>query len=115
MTARQVTLAVTGWGVVTAIVLALGFDTVGGLAALVHLGGLIGAPHAMLLARQARSLPVVAVLSIALSLAMSALAAQALIWFDAASGPLLVVTATAYSAVLAALLASPDGGWLRSR
>ena len=85
--------------------LAAGLDTLGGLLALVHLGLLIGAPLALVLHHRLRSIPVTVVLAVALSLALSALAAQSLIWFDAATDVLVVITATAYGGTLAYLLA----------
>jgi hypothetical protein len=115
MSVRQMTLVVAGWGLATAAALLIGLDTVGGLLALVHLGAVVGAPLALLLARQVRSVPVAVVLSIALSLALSALASQMLIWFGVASRELLVLTATAYSGVLASLLPPPGDEWVQSR
>ena len=114
MTVRQMTLVVTGWGLATAVALLVGLDTVGGLLALVHLGAVVGAPLAVLLARQTRSVAVVIVLSIALSLALSALTAQVLIWFGVASRVLLVLAATAYSGALASLLPQPEDEWASS-
>lgn len=103
-------LLVAGWGLATLLFLIVGLETIGGLLALVHLGGLIGAPLAVVLNRQLRSIPVVVALSIALSLALSGLAVQSLIWFSAATAELLVVTGTAYGCVLAALLGDDPGG-----
>ncbi|MEZ5407368.1 MAG: hypothetical protein R2761_05035 [Acidimicrobiales bacterium] len=95
---------VAGFGVVTAAALAAGFGNVGGLLALVQLCGLVGAPLAMILDRHVRSASVVVALSIALSMALSALAVQLLIWFSLAYRVLLVITATAYGLGLASLL-----------
>ncbi len=108
MTVRQMMYLVGGWGLVTMIALLIGLETVGGLLALVQLGGLIGAPLAIVLNRQLRSIPVVVALSVALSIALSALAVQSLIWFGAATGVLLVLTGTAYGCVLAYLLGFSD-------
>ena len=94
-----------GWGLVTVVALVLGLHTIGGLLALVQLGGLIGAPLALTLNRQLRSVPTAIALSIALSLALSALAVQSLIWFGVANKSLLVFTATAYGLALSFLLA----------
>lgn len=97
-------LLVAGWGLATLAALLLGFETIGGLLALIHLGGLVGAPLAMILNRQLRSIPVVIALSVALSIALSAVAVQSLIWFRVASGPALVLAGTVYGCVLAGLL-----------
>jgi len=101
---RRALLGVCAWGAVTAAALSAGLATVGGLLAFVHLGGLIGAPLAVVMHRRLRSVPVTIVLSVALSLALSALAAQSLTWFEAATDVLIVITATAYGVVLAYLL-----------
>lgn len=103
-TVRGMMRFVAGFGVVTAVALAAGFGNVGGLLALVHLCGLVGAPLAMILDRHVRSASVVVALSIALSMALSALAVQVLIWFSVAYRVLLVITATAYGLGLASLL-----------
>jgi hypothetical protein len=121
MTVRQMIRIVIAWGLVTVFVQSLssfcdstgsacqGLATVGGLLALVQLGGLIGAPLALILNRQVRSASVVVVLSIALSMALAALAVQVLVWFEAATRLLLVASATAYGVGLAALLnTEPD-------
>lgn len=99
---------VVGSGVLTVVLLVLGFETAGGLLALVQLGGLIGAPLALVLNRRLRSIPVVVALSFGLSLALSALSVQSLIWFGTATGELLVVTGTAYGCLVAALVGQPD-------
>lgn len=103
-TVRGMMRFVAGFGVVTALALAAGFGNVGGLLALVQLCGLVGAPLAMILDRHVRSASVVVALSIALSMALSALAVQVLIWFSVAYRVLLVITATAYGLGLASLL-----------
>lgn len=103
-TVRGMMRFVAGFGVVTAVALAAGFGNVGGLLALVQLCGLVGAPLAMILDRHVRSASVVVALSIALSMALSALAVQVLIWFSVAYRVLLVITATAYGLGLASLL-----------
>ena len=59
---------------------------------------------AMILNRQLRSIPVVIALSVALSIALSAIAVQSLIWFRVATGPALVLAGTVYGCVLAGLL-----------
>lgn len=105
MTLRSALLVVVGWGSLTALLLLLGFDTIGGLAALVQLFGLIGIPLAMTLYRQLRSWSVVAVLGVALSFAVTAVAAQSLVWFGVLSDALLVIAATAYGCALTALVA----------
>jgi len=103
-TVRGMMRFVAGFGVVTALALAAGFGNLGGLLALVQLCGLVGAPLAMILDRHVRSASVVVALSIALSMALSALAVQVLIWFSVAYRVLLVITATAYGLGLASLL-----------
>ncbi len=95
-------------GAVTALALMVGLTTIGGLAALVQLGGLVGAPLSFVLSRQLRSPSVAVVVAIALSMALTAIAAQSLIWFGVATDVLLVVVATAYGCILAALLGDDD-------
>ncbi|MEM7337564.1 MAG: hypothetical protein AAF467_02885 [Actinomycetota bacterium] len=108
MTIRSLTLLSLGVGIASVLALLVGLRSIGGVLALVQLCGLVGAPLALILNRQLRSRSVVAVLSVALSIGMSALAAQSLIWFDLATRPALVATATAYGLVLALLLAERD-------
>jgi len=103
-TVRGMMRFVAGFGLVTAAALAAGFGNLGGLLALVQLCGLVGAPLAMILDRHVRSASVVVALSIALSMALSALVVQVLIWFSVAYRVLLVITATAYGLGLASLL-----------
>lgn len=107
MTLPRTIAVVAGWGAVTLVLLLLGLDTAGGLLALVHHGGLLGAPLALVLNRRLRSVPVAIVLSIALSIALSALAVQSLVWFDAASPELLVIIGTAYGCTVASLVGAP--------
>lgn len=117
-TVRGMMRFVAAFGVVTVIALAAGFGNVGGLLALVQLCGLVGAPLAMILDRHVRSAGVVVALSIALSMALTALAVQVLIWFTVAYRILLVITATAYGLLLASLLVGepePDDAALADR
>ena len=113
MTVRLMIRIVIGWGVATFGVQlvargGIGGD-IGGLMALVQMGGLIGAPLALILNRNLRSTSAVLALSIALSIALSALAVQSLIWFAVATRLALIATGTAYGAALALLLsAEPD-------
>lgn len=104
-TVRGMMRFVAAFGVVTVVAQVVGLSDLGGLLALVQLCGLVGAPLAMILDRHVRSASVVVALSIALSMALSALAVQVLIWFSVAYRVLLVVTATAYGIGLASLLA----------
>lgn len=100
----RITLVVVGSAVVTVLALVTGLGTVAGLLALVHLGGGVGAPLAARLASRARSVPLLVVLSMGLSLATTAVAAQSLLWFGLAHAPLIVVAATCYGVALAELL-----------
>jgi hypothetical protein len=109
MTVRRMIVVVLVSGAATAGAQLAGWGDLGGLMALIHLGGLIGAPLALILNRHLRSTPVMFALSIALSIALSALAAQSLIWFTVATRLALIVTGTAYGAGLAWLLvAEPE-------
>ena len=110
MNVRQVVWAVAAFGAVTALLLLVGANNIGGVFALFQLGLFVGAPLAVILHSELRSWAVAGVISAALSVALSAISVQFLIWFRVASGELLVVTATAYGAVLALLLASQDFG-----
>jgi uncharacterized membrane protein len=100
---------VAGWALLTVATLAIGLEAVAGVLTLVHLGGLVGAPLAIVLDRQLRSLAVVAALSIGLSMAMTTLIAQLLLWFGVSQLPVLIATATAYGLVVAILVADWTG------
>ncbi len=103
---RQLATWVGLFGLVTVGLMLIGQLTIGRFLALLQLGGLVGAPLAWLLYPQLRSRAVVAVIGVALSIALSALAAQALVWFNLAEPELVVLAATAYGVVLAWLLSS---------
>lgn len=107
MTEQRRAMVVAGFGALTAIMLAAGAGTVGGLMALVHLCFLIGAPLAILVADDLRSRAAVVVVAAALSVAIAAIAVQSLVWFRLASAELIVVLATVYGLVLAQLM---EGG-----
>lgn len=108
MSVRHTTFAVAITGAVTALFLVVGLDTIGGVLALFQLGLFVGAPLAVLLHEELRSWPVVVAISGALSIALSAISVQFLIWFKIASSELTVVTATAYGVILVLLLASSE-------
>lgn len=97
-------LIVAGFGALTALVLAVGAGTLGGLMALFHLCFLVGAPLAVLVADDLRSRAAVVVVAAALSVAITAIAVQSLVWFELASAELIVVLATVYGVTLAQLL-----------
>jgi hypothetical protein len=109
MTVGRMIVVVVAFGAATAAVQLAGWGDLGGLMALVQLGGLIGAPMALILNRHLRSTAAAFALSIALSIALSALSVQSLIWFTVATRLSLIVTGTLYGAGLAWLLAAePD-------
>lgn len=110
-------LVVAGFGALTALVLAVGAGTLGGLMALFHLCFLVGAPLALLVADDLRSRAAVVVVSAALSVAIAAIAVQSLVWFELASPELIVVLATVYGVTLAQLLGvgATDDGETRAR
>ncbi|MGI9597752.1 MAG: hypothetical protein ACR2QK_16430 [Acidimicrobiales bacterium] len=108
MTVGQSAWGVGIFGALTALLLLIGADSVGGVFALLQLGFLVGAPLAFVLHQELRSWQVVLVVAVALSIALSAISVQFLIWFRVATAELLVVTATAYGVVLALLLSSAD-------
>ncbi|MEM7272327.1 MAG: hypothetical protein AAF547_04540 [Actinomycetota bacterium] len=110
MTVTQSAYGVGIFGAITAALMFAGLDAVGGIFALFQLGLFVGAPLAIVLHHELRSWRVVLVVAAALSLALSAISVQFLIWFRVASGELLVVTATTYGVVLAWLLSSADLG-----
>ena len=110
MTVRRSAYGVGFFGSLTAVLLLAGLETIGGLFALLQLGLFVGAPLAVVLHHEVRSWRVVAVLAATLSVALSAIAVQVLVWFEIATGELLVVTATAYGVALAWLLSSVDYG-----
>lgn len=93
-------------GVLTTLLLAVGADSVGGLLALFQLGLLVGAPLAIILQTELRSWSMAVVIAVPLSIALSAISTQFLIWFRIGSAPLIVLTASCYGIVLALLVAS---------
>lgn len=122
MTSRERIWGIAGAGALAATLLAVGVDTLGGVLALVQLGFLVGGPTALLLGEALRSRAALPVLAATLSLAITAIAVQSLVWFDLGYRPLIVVTATAYGIGIAELLESVDrsgrgdpseglGGW----
>jgi hypothetical protein len=108
MTHRGATWAVGGFGLLVALVLAIGLETIGGVLALVQLGFLVGGLTAVHLVDVLRSRAAVVVLSVAMSVAVTAIAVQSLVWFRLATAESIVLTATGYGIVLATLLSSPD-------
>lgn len=110
MTVRQSAYGVGIFGALTAVLLLAGLDSIGGVFALFQLGLFVGAPLAVVLHHELRSWRVVIVVAAALSVALTAIAVQLLIWFRVATSELLVVTATSYGVVLAWLLSSADFG-----
>lgn len=110
MTVRTAGMTVAAVGLVTLVLFAVGADAPAGLLALLQLGGLVGTPLAVVLHHELKSWPSVGVVAIALSISLSALAVQSLIWFDISSSPMIVATATVYGVVLAWLLSSSDYG-----
>jgi len=105
---RQLAMLVGLFGVLTVGLMMLGFDTIGQLFALVQLAGLVGAPLARLVLAELHSRLAVVALGIALSLALSALAAQSLVWFNLDGRESVVLAATGYGVALALLLSSDD-------
>lgn len=105
---------VVGSALLTVVALGAGLETIAGTLSFVHLSGLIGAPLGMALQRQLRSLAVVVAVSIGLSVAMTALAAQLLLWFGLSERPLLIVTATAYGLVVSVLVVDPTEPFRRA-
>lgn len=110
MTVRQSAYAVGMFGAFTTLLLLVGLESVGGVFALLQLGLFVGAPLAVVLYHDLRSWRVVIVVAAALSVALTAIAVQLLIWFRVATSELLVVTATTYGVILAWLLSSADYG-----
>jgi hypothetical protein len=106
VTVRESVWGVGALGILTVVLLGVGAGTVGGVLALVQLGLGVGTPLALVLRRDLRSWRVVTVVAGALSVAVSALAAQSLIWFELATPPLIVAAATTYGIVLAVLVSS---------
>ncbi len=102
--------AVGALGAATVVAMLAGADTVGGILALFQLGLFVGAPLAVVLHRELRSWPIFVVVAAGLSIALSAIAVQSLIWFRVANGELVVATATAYGIVLALLISSVEPG-----
>lgn len=94
------------FGAVTALVQVLGLSTIGGVMALFQVGLLAGAPLALLLADALRSKAATVVVAAVISLALTAVATQVLIWFRQATPELIVISATIYGVALALLLAS---------
>ncbi|MDH4280048.1 MAG: hypothetical protein OEZ14_05470 [Acidimicrobiia bacterium] len=105
---RQLATWVGLFGLMTVGLMLIGRQTIGQIFALVQLGAFVGAPLAWFLHPQLRSRAVVVVLGLALSIALSSLAVQSLIWFDLAIPELIVLAATMYGIVLAWLLSSEE-------
>lgn len=103
---RQLAAWVGLFGLATVGLLLIGRETIGQLFALLQLCGFVGAPLAWLLYPQLRSRAVVLVVGIALSIALSSLAVQSLIWFSLAERELVVLATTVYGVALAWLLSS---------
>lgn len=108
ITIRQLAWVVAGFGLLTVLMLLVGANTVGGVMALIQLCFLVGAPLAFVMFDQLRSWQVVVVVAAALSLALSAISVQFLIWFRSATPVLLVSLATAYGVALALLFSPAD-------
>lgn len=105
MSRSRLVLLTAGVGLVSFVLLALDLGPAGELMALVQIGALAGAPLAALLHPEVRSWPTVSVLAVATSLALTALAAQSMIWFDLSGRAILVLVTTVYGLAL---------GWLIS-
>jgi hypothetical protein len=103
-----VAYGVAGFGLLTALTLLVGLDSVGGVMALIQLCLGVGTPLALVLLDRLRSWQVTVVVAAALSIALSALSVQFLIWFRIATPVYLVLTATAYGVVLALLFSPVD-------
>lgn len=110
MTVRDLAWAVGVFGVLTTLLLLVGANSIGGIFAFFQLGLFVGAPLALMLQSELRSVAVSVVVAAVLSIALSAIAVQLLIWFRVASAELLVISATAYGLALALLLSSEDLG-----
>lgn len=106
MPVRRLIMWVGLFGLTAVVLLILGLKTPGRLLAFIQLTALVGAPLASLLDKQLRSRPVMFVVGVALSISLSSLAAQSLIWFDLAGPALLVAVATGYGMALTWLLAA---------
>jgi len=103
---RQLATWMGLFGLSTVGLLVIGAGPIAELFALFHLVAFAGAPLASLLRQDLRSRTLVVGLAMALSLALGALAAQSLAWFDLARPELIVLVTTAYGFVLAWLLSS---------
>ncbi len=110
MTVRDLSMAVGIFGGFTTILLLLGANSVGGIFAFFQLGLFVGAPLALMLRGELRSTAVAVVVAAVLSIALSGISVQLLIWFRVASAELLVASSTAYGLALALLLSSEDVG-----
>lgn len=107
---REMATITVGFGLTSAILLTLDVGVIGEVLAMVQLGALVGAPLATLLRDEARSWPVLIVIGIGLSIALTSLAAQSLVWFNLAGRELLVLVATGYGVALVWPLATTDRG-----
>ncbi len=108
MTSRQVSYISICSGLFTLFFMWTGPDSFAGLLAFVQLGLIVGAPIAVALRSIVRLWPVTVVLAVGISLALSALASQSLIWFEFASNPAVVALATVYGIVVASLFPRDD-------
>jgi hypothetical protein len=109
MTLNQATWVVVLWGSITVVMLLVGPSGLAAGCALLHTCGIVGTPLAITLHRQVRSVLVVVAMAFSLSLALTALTSQALVWFSLANGPLIVVAATINGVVLGHLATVATG------
>ncbi len=110
MTSNRHMWAIGLFGAFTVFLLLLGFNNVGGVLALLQLGLFAGSPLARVLRHELKSWAVAVAVSVVLSIGLSAISVQFLIWFETATAPLVVGLVTIYSMVLAALSSSIGAG-----
>jgi hypothetical protein len=114
MTGNRLVMGVAGFGAVCALFLFFGFNNVGGLMAALQLCLLVGAPVAVALREELKSWLVVAAVSVVLSIGLTAISVQFLIWFEVATAAALVAMTTAYSVAVALLMSSVGVGRTRA-
>ena len=97
---EAVTVAMVAWGLATVVAVGVLPGSIAGLLAIVHLGLFCGLPAAVATGRRGGELPIVAGL---LSLAITGLCAQPLVWLHVWSAWALVLVATVVGAVVASI------------
>lgn len=114
MTTNRLLIGVGVFGLVASAFLALGFNNIGGIMAAFQLTLFVGSPMAVSLREELKSWRVVAAIAVVLSIGLTAISVQFLVWFEVATAPLLTALATCYSVAIGLLMSSVGAGRTRA-